>query len=117
MNNKIVYISGPMTGLKDFGRQNFYNAEAFLKECGYIVLNPATMPFGMEYKQYMAIAIAMLQQADTIIMLPGWEHSRGACIEKAYAEACGIKIDYLDRIVYEYNTVCQNINNNYIEAV
>lgn len=86
---KIVYISGPMSGLPDLGRKSFAEAEKILSE-EFIVLNPASMPLGMKYEQYMAISIVMLQQADYICLLPGWENSKGARAEKAFADSVQI---------------------------
>lgn len=91
MRKGIVYISGPMTGLPDYGRKSFYEAQKILEREGYLVLNPATMPLGMRYEQYMAISIVMLQQADYICMLPGWEYSKGARAERAYADSVRIR--------------------------
>lgn len=116
MNNRkrtIVYISGKMTGLPDLGRANFNYAEQVLSSAGYVVLNPALLPEGMAYPQYMAIAVAMLQQADMICMLPGWETSRGASAEKAYAESVGMPVVSL----MEFLNVANNLRNSYSEAI
>lgn len=78
---KVVFISGPMTGLPDFNRVAF-NAEAErLAALGFIVLNPAVFPDGLEHGQYMAMCLPMLEQADTIMLLEGWENSKGAVME------------------------------------
>ena len=37
-----------------------------LEHLGYIVLNPAWLPLGMEYEDYVAIDDAMLLQSDII---------------------------------------------------
>lgn len=109
----IVYISGKMTGLPDLGRANFNYAEGVLRSAGYIVLNPALLPEGMAYPQYMAIAVAMLQQADMICMLPGWETSRGAAAEKAYAESVGMPVVPFMEVV----SVANNIRTSWSEAI
>jgi nucleoside 2-deoxyribosyltransferase len=82
----VVYISGPMSGLPDFNRQAFREAEAVLQSQGYTVLNPATHPHGLSYAQYMDIDMAMVRCADVVIALPGWEASNGAQAEIAYAK-------------------------------
>ena len=81
----IVYIAGKMTGLPDKGRSAFMKAEEVLSGKGYIVLNPSVLPDGMEPDQYMPICMAMLEQADAIVLLDGWEDSMGASLEHAYA--------------------------------
>ena len=48
----------------------------------------------MEQSDYMRICMAMIQSADFIHMLPGWEDSEGATIEKAYADMIGLSVHY-----------------------
>ena len=81
-----VYIAGPITGVPDY-RMIFEEAASFLEtEMGYVALNPAILPEGMDTEDYMAIGMAMLSRADAIFLLHGWENSGGAKVEKAYAE-------------------------------
>lgn len=82
----VVYIAGKMNGLPDKGREAFAAAEAELENRRMTVLNPARLPDGMPEERYMPICLAMVEQADAVAMLPGWEDSPGAMIEKAYAE-------------------------------
>ena len=42
--------------------------------------------------RYMPICLAMVTAADVVFMLPGWEESPGACLERAYAQYQGKKI-------------------------
>lgn len=90
----IVYIAGPMTGLPDFNRPAFFAAEQILKAHGHIVLNPAVLPDGLEYEDYMGISEAMLIRADCIYLLNGWEHSQGAMRERSTAIARNMFIEY-----------------------
>lgn len=82
----VVYIAGKMTGLPDKGRQMFAAAQAKLEGMGMTVLNPACLPDGMPGDRYMPICLSMVEQADELVLLPGWEDSPGARIEKAMAE-------------------------------
>lgn len=84
----VVYLSGPITGVRNYW-QVFERAEANLRGLGYIVLNPARLPQGLTNEQYMQIDMAMINAADAVYFLPGWENSRGAALERAYCEYIG----------------------------
>lgn len=74
----VVFIAGPMTGYHNYNRDEF-NAEArMLEDRGFTVLNPAILPDGLPHSQYLFITLAMLESADAIFMLDGWEKSGGA---------------------------------------
>lgn len=81
-----VYIAGKMNGLPDKGVAAFAAAEKALKDCGLVVLNPAVLPNGLPGNSYMPICLGMVDAADALVLLPGWEDSPGARLEKAYAE-------------------------------
>jgi len=93
----MIYISGPITGTDDY-MERFDAAEKMLAEKGCAVVNPARynarLPEEMEYKDYMQVSLALLGACDTIYMLKGWQDSKGARLEHAYAEAMGIEIIY-----------------------
>ena len=90
-----VYISGPITGTEDF-MERFQEAEDKLKAQGHMVYNPAHansfMPEGTSHEEYMKVSFALLDIADTIYLLNGWQQSRGANQEYGYALAKGYKI-------------------------
>ena len=87
-------ISGPITGVEDY-RKNFKLAESFLKRKGYSAINPAIMPEGLTRADYMRVSLAQIEAVDAILMLPHWRESKGACIEKLYAEYLGKKVFFL----------------------
>lgn len=91
---RVVFISGPMTGKPDCNRDEFNVEAAALERAGFAVLNPATLPEGLEHHQYMAITLAMLDQADVIFLLEGWDNSKGAMLEYVRARTLGLMFLY-----------------------
>lgn len=90
-----VYIAGPMRGLPRNNAPAFWDAADELEDIGYRVLNPARLPKGMPETAYMPICLQMVEQADIVVMLPGWKTSAGAKLERAYAEYQGKRVvDY-----------------------
>lgn len=69
----IGYLSGPITGHKDYRRQ-FAKAAAALKEMGYNVINPAAIDDAipvecMSYEEIMRIDLELLSTADYLVQL------------------------------------------------
>lgn len=85
----IIYVAGPMSGIKDHNRPLFNMVSAELTEQGHSVLNPATIPDGLSQGQYMQICLPMVAVAHELVMLPGWEQSEGAYIEFLLAKKSG----------------------------
>ena len=85
----IIYVAGPMSGIKDFNRPLFNMVAAELSDQGHSVLNPATLPDGLSQGQYMQICLPMVAVAHELVMLPGWEQSEGAYIEFCLAKKSG----------------------------
>lgn len=77
MQTKVIYIAGPMTRKPDFNRTAFSLAAVRLSAQGAIPLNPAMLPDGLSEADYMRIGLAMLQCADGIYLLYGWQDSAG----------------------------------------
>jgi len=101
----VVYIAGPMTGIKNFNREAFNQASDYIHiETGCIVLNPAVLPLGLKHDQYMEICLPMVNISDVIVLLPGWEGSKGANAELDYAIGTGKR-------TYEYSDVCEWIKS------
>lgn len=95
-----VYIAGPITGLKDYNHKSFELAEKHLKAKGYEVRNPACLPTDWnDYTDYTTVTLAMLSVCDCIVFLPGSDKSKGAEIERVYANENEIpKCDWLREI-------------------
>lgn len=90
MNNPVVVISGPMTGHQDFNRSAFNAMATKLNAQGFTVLTPAILPDGLVHQHYLDITLAMVDRADAICMLPGWQHSNGAVQEFDRAKMRGL---------------------------
>ena len=78
-----IYIAGKITGDPDYKAKFEAAAEAYKKE-GYTVLCPSWMPAGMQPADYMRICFAMIDTADVVAFLPGYETSPGAQLELQY---------------------------------
>lgn len=99
----ILYVAGPMTGYPEFNYPAFLDAERQLREAGYGTLNPVdseefnpTPGQPQAWNWYMRHALRMVLDADGIALLPGWERSRGATLEKHVAEKLAMPVQTLD---------------------
>lgn len=90
-----IYISGAVTGTDDY-LERFAEAEIQLKAQGFEVINPtavnALLPRSTSYGEYMAMSRLLLGFCDCVFMLNGWENSRGAKQEFAWAVLTDKKI-------------------------
>lgn len=90
---KNVYISGPMTGIKNLNREAFEKAERLLRESGHFPINPHRFPQLETYEDYLLLDLEMIAMAaDAIALLPGWENSPGSKRELAVAIQKGIEV-------------------------
>lgn len=85
-----IYISGSISASNDY-EIKFKEKEKLLKQLSHIVLNPVKN-VGFTYREYIDMALAELSKCECIYMLKGWEHSKGAQLEKMYAETVGLII-------------------------
>lgn len=85
-----LYLSGPMTGIKNFNRPLFHCWATRLRRKGHEVVNPADLPAGWEWERYMAQAQEDLVGCEGIALLPGFLSSKGACQELRWALMLGM---------------------------
>jgi len=92
-----IYLSGKMSGLADFGAEEFEKYAARYRAEGLTVVSPIELDNGdtsRPYSEYIRRDIACLlgPSIDRIYMLPSWRDSRGASFEKHLAEIVGIPV-------------------------
>ena len=83
-----IYIAGKIAVDKRY-RAKFREATKALEMAGHVVLNPATLPDGLEQADYMRICLAMLDTADLAVFLPDYQESKGAMVEWGYCQRIG----------------------------
>lgn len=93
IKGKKVYLSGPITGIKNY-KGLFLFVEELVKMCDAArIFNPALqIPDSLDYEQAMKRCVTALTQYEVIMMLPGWRTSKGARLEYDIALACGMHI-------------------------
>lgn len=87
-----VYIAGPMSGLPEFNYPSFRRAAHMWRRAGWDVLDPSEKFDGrtdLPYEIYIKASISDVLCADAIAMLPGWENSKGATLERTIVELLG----------------------------
>lgn len=98
----VVFISGPMRGYHNFNHEAFNQKSAEFRKEGHIVLNPASLPLGLEHEAYMKLCIPMVEIADTVYFLYGWQASHGAREEFNHAVRLGKRLEFEEAIDYKH---------------
>lgn len=100
---KIIYVAGPYTSPEgEWGvRQNVKAAEEVALELwkmGFAVICPHKNTGGyggiLTWQQIMAGDLAIVERCDALVMLPGWEYSKGSCMERNLALETGRPVFY-----------------------
>jgi hypothetical protein len=79
-----IYLAGKITGDENY-KEKFDKRAAAMTELGNAVMNPAILPAGFEYEEYMKICLSMIDAVDTVALFPDWKESSGATREHEYA--------------------------------
>ena len=100
-----IYIAGPMSGKYMNNHDAFFAADRLLKEHGWLTVNPADMDLRegidpaqplteYDYEDAASRDIVALQTCQAIYLMAGWQHSKGACWERALAKHFNIRRYY-----------------------
>ena len=91
----IIYIAGKITGDSNY-KDKFKYYELYYRLQGHTVLNPAVLPMSdsISYEAYIRMSKAMLEESETIVMLPDYEESKGALQELQWAIEQGKEVLY-----------------------
>ena len=92
---RLIYVSGPLTA--DTKGKTLGNIEAAtqatreLMDAGFAVICPhlsyylLTPNWNPSHDDWLRVDVEILRRCDAVLMLPGWLHSKGACMERAHA--------------------------------
>ncbi len=87
-----IYISGPITGQNKEGvTRAFEEAKRFISEAGHTPVNPLEngLPASASYEQHLVRDFENLLGCDAVIMLYGWNKSKGCRMEHCIAVNMG----------------------------
>nr|DAF08076.1 MAG TPA: deoxyribosyltransferase [Caudoviricetes sp.] len=117
VKGKKVYLSGPITGIKNY-KGLFLFVEELVRMCDAArIFNPASqIPDSLSYEQAMKRCVTALAQYEVIMVLPGWHVSKGARLEHDIAFACGMHI--IDLTDYRLTRcLCNTVNVALLELL
>ena len=97
-----IYLAGPMTGIPEYNFPAFQLAAADLRGRGIDVWSPAEHDLANGFdpatdaakplRHYMEHDLPAVLASDAVVVLPGWEDSKGARLEVHTATACDIPV-------------------------
>lgn len=108
---KPYYVIGPVSGIEDCNRPAFEQARKRLEKASRAMcdiphdLIPADTPWPTAMRislhKLTSSSYPSMDPTYRIALLPGWEQSEGARLERAVAEACGIPVKTVDEWIEE----------------
>ncbi len=94
-----VYISGPMSNMKDLNFEAFCQAENALRAKGHDPIKPHDIKSEHDtWESHMKADIAVMLACDAVCFLQGWENSRGCLVEVPLAKALGMPTFSIDAL-------------------
>lgn len=141
MKKQIWYVAGPMSGIPQFNFPLFEEVTIKLRKQGYIVVSPveldepdiyeqainspdgdpSNMPNGRSWGDFLSRDVKVVaDMATAVCLLPGWQDSRGACLEASVAMLCGHPLgryNMLTEVIdgYAANTAFGQMFNQFVE--
>ena len=113
IKGKRVYLSGPITNMKNYkGLFMFVEELAALDDAGQIYNPAAQIPASSSWEQAMHRCLSEITNYDTVVLLPGWNVSRGARLERDVALACGMRV-----VDFGENKIIYGLYNSLKEAL
>lgn len=123
-----VYIAGPMTGIRQFNFPAFFSMAASLRTAGFDVHSPAEMDDeatravamtspdgapgsgsanGETWGDFLARDVKLLADSgiEAVVVLPGWQRSKGARLETFVASLVGLPVYTWDATYEELTLV------------
>ena len=116
-----VYLAGPMRGIPEFNYPAFRGATSKLRAAGHEVFSPvehdekmhgtdisnptgsheqAAAEHGFNLCEALCADLTYIcLHAEAVVLLPGWENSKGATAERATALALGKPVHLLEELV------------------
>ena len=103
---KLIYTAGPFSAPTEWGQRcNIRIAECWalaIWKAGHVALcphaNSANFSGELDADAFIKGDLEMLSRCDGVLMLPGWEKSRGAQIEMKVAEVMEIPVFFWNKV-------------------
>jgi hypothetical protein len=120
-----VYVAGPMSGMPEHNFPAFRVAAEDLRERGHEVISPVEMdeadgfdgqtepdtdPGSSRWAEFLARDLKVVVDVDAVVVIEGWERSRGAALEVHVARELGkpiYRLPALPRIGSEYRDLVE----------
>jgi len=101
-DQKLIYISGKISGIEEQAALLFADAMLEVEKLGCIGVNPMELnhKHDQSWSSYMRVDLKALMDCDGIYLLSNWEESPGAKIEHDLAVKLGMEIIYQPLNVY-----------------